>query len=104
MTNIRATCPTCGEVELTADDIELRISGDEDDSTYGFDCPTCICRIMKPADSRIIQLLLSGGVKATIVEDQLHIPSAPAFTYDDLLDFHIELESSETLHALLADS
>lgn len=92
MTNIRATCPTCGEVDLTADDIDLWIAKNEDDSIYVFDCPSCVERVKKPADSRIIRLLLSGGVKANMIEASPD-PELPAFTYDDLLDFHVMLES-----------
>ena len=97
MTNIRATCPGCGEIDLTADDIELRIANDEDESTYHFHCPKCVSEVSKPADARIIQLLLSGGVKATLVEQPEGNPADPVFTYDDLLDFHLELESDGAL-------
>lgn len=102
MTTIKATCPTCGEVDLTAQDIELRIaSGDEEESAYSFECPVCVCRIWKPADERIIQLLLSGGVKAVFAEQIPDLDSFPPFTYDDLLDFHFELENDSSLQSLL---
>ncbi|MCA1840783.1 MAG: hypothetical protein ABR507_00800 [Actinomycetota bacterium] len=101
MTNIRATCPGCGEVDLTADDIELQISHDEDESVYSFSCPKCVTDVSKPADARIIQLLLSGGVKAKIVEPAMHVSGDPIFTYDDLLDFHLELESDQALQNFL---
>ena len=35
-TRIRATCPACGEVELTPPDVELRVCHDEDHSLYAF--------------------------------------------------------------------
>lgn len=103
MTNIRATCPSCGEVDLTADDIDLRISNADDGSIYVFQCPQCVVKVAKPADSRIIQLLISGGVRATLVDDEPDLHPGPAFTYDDLLDFHIELESENALSAFLSD-
>ncbi len=103
MTNIKATCPRCGEVEVTADDIELLIAPSEDESTYGFECPACVSKISKPADARIIQLLLSGGVKPTIVQNEVRSFPGPAFTYDDLLDFHLELQSEDALASLLAE-
>jgi hypothetical protein len=101
MTNIRATCPGCGEIDLTADDIELRIANPEDESTYHFNCPKCVSDVSKPADARIIQLLLSGGVKATLIEQDEGHPGDPAFTYDDLLDFHLELETENALQEFL---
>lgn len=97
MTNIRATCPRCGEVDLTAGDIDLKISNTEEGSLYCFDCPHCVERISKPADDRIIQLLISGGVRATLIEEDPHL-NDPPFTYDDLLDFHLELESEDALY------
>ena len=100
MAKIKATCPTCGEVDLTADDIDLRISAGEEGSTYGFECPLCITNVRKPADSRVIQLLISGGVRAQVLED----PGLdhPPFTYDDLIDFHFQLESDDAIHQFLA--
>ena len=64
VTTIKATCPGCGEVELTPDDIELRVCTHAPASYYVFDCPMCHTPIQKPADDRVIQLLISGGVKA----------------------------------------
>jgi predicted RNA-binding Zn-ribbon protein involved in translation (DUF1610 family) len=97
MTTIRATCPTCGEVGLTPDDIDLRVDEQGDDSFYAFDCPACAENIRKPADERVVQLLLSGGVELRTVED---VPPAleprfpyPALSYDDILDFHALLET-----------
>jgi len=100
MTNIKATCPECGEVELTSDDIQLRISSEEYGSSYCFECPMCVSEVSKPADSRIIQLLISGGVKAK-VEGMVSASPAPAFTYDDLLDFHLELQREDALEEFL---
>jgi hypothetical protein len=103
MTTIKATCPTCGEVDLTANDIDLRISNGDEGSSYGFGCPVCREPIRKPADSRVIQLLLSGGVKANIIVGERTEFDGPAFTYDDLIDFHFQLESDNFLADLLHD-
>jgi hypothetical protein len=65
MTTIKATCPTCGEVELTADDLTLMVCSQAPLSYYAFRCPRCIEEIRKPADDHIISLLVSGGVRAT---------------------------------------
>ncbi len=99
MTTIKATCPGCGEVDLAADDILLRISGSSSaGNSYGFSCPTCQEFVQKPADERVVRLLLSGGV----IPVPVHVPAevlepktGPAFTYDDLLDFHEKLESDD---------
>jgi hypothetical protein len=101
MTSIKATCPRCGEVDLTPDDIVLSVSTSGDGSTYSFECAGCNNRISKPADSRIVQLLISGGVKANMVKPERHVPADPPFTYDDLLDFHMMLENEDILDRFL---
>ena len=98
MTTIRATCPTCGEVALTPADVELRVdrSGGAD-SYYAFCCPSCEVLVRKPADERVVRLLLSGGVPAQALEHQpaasVEVPRfrGPAIAHDDLLDFHTML-------------
>ena len=117
MVIIKTTCPSCGEIDLTAEKVQLRIALGGTGSSYAFDCPRCSDRIRKPADSRVVQLLISGGVAPEILAEttgdaaertakvatardahptRTHVasrPSTPAITYDDLLEFHKELES-----------
>lgn len=104
MTTIRATCPTCGEVELTPDDIELRVCTHAPASYYQFECPLCGTEIQKPADDRVVQLLISGGVSATVwelPEEVREERGGPAFTFDDILDFHLLLEAPDWFESLL---
>lgn len=106
MTTIKATCPTCGEVALTPDEIELRVDRSaEGDASYAFTCPTCTCVVRKPADERIVRLLVSGGVQVTENEPVVALSDrfdGPAFTHDDLLDFHTLLESEAWFEELAA--
>ncbi len=94
MTTIKATCPTCGEVGLTPNDIELRVDPTgAGESFYAFVCPECGSVVRKPADDRVVRLLQSGGVPLlTYSEPAPRHPGGPAFTHDDLLDFHTLLE------------
>jgi len=117
MVIIKTTCPSCGEIDLTAEKVQLRIALGGTGSSYACDCPRGSDRIRKPADSRVVQLLISGGVAPEILAEsagesldrtakvatardahptRTHVasrPSTPAITYDDLLEFHNELES-----------
>lgn len=111
MTTIKATCPTCGEVALTPDDIELRVDeASAEGSFYGFECPRCEVQVRKPADERVVRLLVSGGVPALPVEEvetRVRLKDRfdfPRITHDDLLDFHQALEGDEWFQRLLADA
>ena len=95
MTTIKATCPCCGEVSLTADGVLLRIGATKDVNRYGFTCPACGDFVEKPADERIVRLLLSGGVVPVPVHvpaEVLELREGPPITYDDVLDFHENLQ------------
>lgn len=107
MTRIRATCPTCGEVDLTSDDLVLCVVGalaaEEPATTYRFACPDCATTVVKPADQRVSRLLAAGGVEveyasALHLDEELEalvtglhpeLPGdGPPLTRDDLLRFH----------------
>ena len=103
MTTIKATCPICWEVDLTAEDILLRIGAAQGSNTYGFTCPRCAEFIEKPADERVVRLLLSGGVMPTLV----HVPAealepkvGPPINHDDILEFHELLQGDEWIRDL----
>ena len=96
MTTIKATCPACGEIDLTADDILLRIGAQSAGNTYGFSCPNCGDFVQKPADERVVRLLLSGGVMPTLINvpaEALEVHDGPPISHDDLIAFHDLLES-----------
>jgi predicted RNA-binding Zn-ribbon protein involved in translation (DUF1610 family) len=105
MTTIKATCPACGEVEMTGDDIELMVCPSAPLSYYAFRCPSCTDRIRKPADDHIVSLLISGGVQATVWDipaEALEVHAGPALGYDDLLDFGLWLGMGDDLARLAA--
>lgn len=94
MTTIKATCPACGEVELTVEQIRLVVCSLPNLSYYAFDCLNCISEVRKPADKNIVSLLISGGVAATrwrIPAEALEEKVGPAISYDDLLDFALQM-------------
>jgi predicted RNA-binding Zn-ribbon protein involved in translation (DUF1610 family) len=121
VTRIRASCPSCGEVDLTPPDVTLRIVRSTDGlvgdgSNYRFCCPDCDEVVTKPADERIAQLLTTGGVpvedgeptddEAALFEalKPLHPelpPPGRGFTPDDLLDFHLLLGTEDWFEDLL---
>lgn len=96
MTTIRATCPSCGDVRLKALDVVVRVCANDNQGSYCFRCPSCGLRVTKSADSRIVDLLASSGVRMDVWElpSELWEPrfSGEAVNYDDLLDFHLLLK------------
>ena len=95
MATIRASCPTCGDVELTTADVQVRVCSSTDEGAYLFGCPICRMTVTKPADQRIIDLLLASGVRLRRVAAARRAReprNGPPISYDDLLEFHFELQ------------
>jgi predicted RNA-binding Zn-ribbon protein involved in translation (DUF1610 family) len=106
VTIFKATCPTCGEVDLKPEEFKLRMPVGMGDNVYTFTCPMCAASVSKPADARVVQLLISAGVRPEFVDGAGEAPvadtyHAPVFTYDDLLDFHLQLENDFVVESML---
>jgi hypothetical protein len=98
MTMIRAQCPTCGDVRLTASDLTVRVCIDDDTGSYWFRCPECDAPVAKPASSHIVELLVSSGVPLEMWRRPAELRErrgGPALTLDDLLDFHVLLQRDD---------
>lgn len=107
MTTIKASCPICGDVDLTPAQVRLVVSNRSELSHYAFDCPRCHDEVRRTASEEIVRALEAGGVPA----QRLHVPDealedhggAP-LTYDDLLDLHVALAGHDRLVELLEAS
>ena len=62
MATIRASCGECGDVELTTDDVHVRVCTGDSQGTYSFRCPVCLMTVIKPAEARTVDLLVASGV------------------------------------------
>lgn len=102
--------------------ILLQVSRGGREGTYRFTCPTCMDAVEKRADRKIVALLVSAGVdvagRATLTEtgtEELFepdeepaedprgpLPGGPAFTIDDLIDFHFRLQDDRSIQEFLA--
>ena len=105
MTTIKASCPMCGDVELTPAQVRLVICSELDWSYYAFVCTSCNEEIRKPADEQIMTLLISGGVVAETWEipgEALEPHDGPSIGYDDVLDFVLNLHDVDAAVARLA--
>ena len=95
MTTIRASCPTCGDVQLEPSDLLVRVCADDNQGSYCFSCPECGYGVAKDASPRIVELLVSTGVRMDVwrLPAELHEHKAgPRLTPDDLLDLHLLLQ------------
>lgn len=120
MTTIRTTCPRCGEVDMGPESILLSVTQSGREGTYRFTCPTCADAVEKRADRKIVALLVSAGVDVagrgsgdtTMTETMFDreesqdprgaLPQGPAFTVDDLIEFHFLLEDDRSIQEFLA--
>lgn len=95
MATIRASCTTCGDVQLGPIDLTV-VTFDDGGGSYAFQCPRCNVIATKSATPRIVGLLISAGVQhsnwvppAELEERHVGEP----ISADDLLDFHALLNS-----------
>ena len=98
MTTIKASCPTCGDVELTAHQVRLVVCSVRAWSYYAFSCASCLEEVRKPAGRDVVALLISGGVLAepwAVPAEALERREGPALEYDDVLDFALWLDRAD---------
>lgn len=125
MTTIRTTCPRCGEVDMGPESILLSVQGDGREGTYKFTCPTCADDVEKRADRKIVALLVSAGVgvagseggelgeyapeglfddeeEEDLIDPRGLLPEGPAFSADDIIDFHFLLADETYIEEFFA--
>lgn len=93
---VRATCPTCGDVELSVTDVQVQICMTTASSTYSFVCPVCGFIVNKEANDTVVESLATAGARmmAWTLPAELDEPKfGPAISHDDLLEFHLALEA-----------
>jgi len=107
MTTIKASCPVCGDIELTPEQMRLVVCNRSELSYYAFQCTNCTDEVRKPADDEIVSLLQSGGVTPT----QWHIPAeameehyGATISYDEILDFALWLDSNDFVPSSLTST
>lgn len=105
MTKIKASCPSCGDVDLTPPQVRLVVCTVSDWSYYTFRCTSCSDEVRKPANAEVVRLLTVGGVVAepwTIPAEALEEHQGAAIGYDDVLDFALWLDRADLVAAAAA--
>ena len=105
MTTIKASCPSCGDVELTPQQVRLVVCSVKSWSYYAFVCTACHEEVRKPAGRDVVALLISGGVVAepwNVPAEALEEHGGAVLNYDDVLDFALWLEPAHLRAAAAA--
>lgn len=92
---VRASCPDCGEVNLTADQILVLQCVDTHEGSYTFQCPCCSLRVARQASSRIVEMLLDAGCGIRVwwlPAELFETHDGPPLTFADVGRFNVWLE------------
>ncbi len=103
MAIIRTTCPTCGDVEMTIRDVRARLCSTTNEGSYSFRCPQCRLLVSKSIDPSVVDVLVLAGVRIVVWAmpaelDEPHV--GDPISYDDLLEFHFELQRGDWFERL----
>ncbi len=95
MTTIKTTCRLCGDIELAPGDLRLELDPMKDAGNYRFTCPECDHIQRRPANARVVSVLLATGVAYDV------LPTSP-ITEDEIAAFAAALSTEEDLVRLIA--
>lgn len=98
--------------------ILLSVRDDGREGSYRFTCPGCADDVEKRADRKIVALLVSAGVDiaqpdrdpslaSTLFDDadaERTTPAGPAFSIDDVIEFHFLLQDDRYIQDFFASS
>ena len=102
MTIIRATCPSCGDVRLSADQVTVRTCVGREGGEYRWNCKCGI--VVKWADEHIISILRGSGIKEEVWELPLEMMERPVdgtLSEDDLIDLELSFANGTFFDQLL---
>ncbi len=87
-------CPSCGEVDLTPDQLWLVIASAPGRSHYRFRCGGCELSVTHHANDAVVAVLaeLVAVEELEIPDEALESHVGPPLTRDDLLDLLLALE------------
>ncbi len=86
MTTIRSTCALCGDVELMPTELSLELKAMSGTGSYVFDCPDCGDTQRRPANHRVVSILLATGVAYEVLDESGPITEAEIGRFSEDLD------------------
>jgi hypothetical protein len=69
MMTIKTTCTRCGAIELTGTELALELLPGSREGHYRFTCPTCSEPQRRPANARVVTVLLATGANVEILQE-----------------------------------
>ncbi|HEV7887244.1 MAG TPA: hypothetical protein VGO92_06765 [Acidimicrobiales bacterium] len=90
---------------MTTKDVRVLLCSTTNEGSYAFRCPACLLAVSKPAEARVVDVLVSSGVRLSVwhMPAELDEPKSGApIGYDDLLSFHEELQQDDWLERVVA--
>ena len=86
MTTIRTTCSLCGDVELIPHELALELEAVNGTGAYLFDCPSCGDTQRRPANHRVVSILLATGVTYRVLDEPTPITETEIRRFSEALD------------------
>lgn len=86
MTTIRTTCALCGDVELVPTELSLELTAMSGTGTYVFACPECGDTQRRPANHRVVSILLATGVAYQVIDERGPITESEIARFTSELD------------------
>lgn len=109
-TNVKATCPDCGDISVTNTDVTVRFQEGTDGiegGEYRFICPRCGRIVLKPTSFNIISLLTASGCRTETWNHPIELLERPnpedaaPITDDDIIDLGLSLQDEEAWMKML---
>ena len=98
---VGVSCPSCGRIDLSVDDITVRCCDDTLEHSYRFRCPLCATSTVKYASESVLALLVRAGaaVERWRLPRELHerIDHVTPISHDDVINFREALAQLPTL-------
>lgn len=85
-------------MELSVDEVQVQMCVTTAEATYSFLCPVCSFIVNKEANDAVVESLTAAGSKlvAWTMPAELNEPkTGPRITHDDILEFHVALETED---------
>ena len=89
---------------MTIRDVRARLCSTTNEGSYSFRCPQCRLLVSKVIDPSVVDVLVLAGVRIEVWAmpaelDEPHV--GDPISYDDLLEFHFELQRGDWSERLL---